>query len=87
MSASARSPLATSSFGDFLEILRSRGLHEKADLYETVLNVESFIQDVGDPLSLTVEEAIEVLEKQDEALLPPIPAGWDNFSWGRAVRE
>lgn len=87
MSASARSPLATSSFGDFLEILRSRGLNEKADLYETVLNVESFIHNVDDPLKLTVDEAIGVLEKLDEVLLPPIPAGWDNFSWGRAVRE
>ena len=86
MSASARSPLLTSSFGDFLEILKSRGLNEKADLYETVLNVESFIHNVDDPLSLTVEEMIEILEKPDEALLPPIPAGWDNFSWGSAVR-
>ncbi|MBA7540128.1 hypothetical protein ES705_32422 [subsurface metagenome] len=75
-----------SSFGDFLEILRSRGLNEKADLYETVLNVEGFIQNVDNPLNLTVEEAIGVLEKPDEALLPPIPAGWDNFSWGRAAR-
>lgn len=87
MSASAHSPLVTSSFSDFLEILKSRGLHEKADLYKTALNVECFIKNIDASLSLTVEEAIEILETPDEALLPPVPVGWDNFSWGRAIRE
>jgi len=87
LSASAHSPLVTSSFSDFLEILRSRGLHEKADLYETVLNVESFIQNIDDPMNLTVEELINLLEKPDPLFTPPAPVGWDNFAWGKAVRE
>lgn len=87
MSALAASKLLTCRLSDFLEILRSRGLNEKADLYETVLNVECFIQDIDDPLNLTVEEMIETLGRPDEAPVLPIPAGWDNFAWGRAVRE
>ena len=87
MSASARSPLVTCRLGDFLEILRSRGLHEKADFYETVLNIESFIQNIDDPMNLTVEELVNLLEKPDTPLTPPAPAGWDNFSWGRYLRE
>jgi len=87
LSASATSRLLTCKLSDFLEILRSRGLNEKADLYETVLNVEGFIQNIDDPLGLTVEEMLTILEKPDESPMLSVPAGWDNFSWGSAVRE
>ena len=88
LSASEMSPSLTfKRVGDFLEILRGRGLNKKAALYETVLNVECFIHEIDDPLNLTVGEMMELLEKPDEPITPPIPAGWDNFTWGRSALE
>lgn len=87
MSASVASPLLTYKFSDFLEILRSRGLHEKAELYKTVLDVECFIQNIDNGMNLTVDEAISIIENQEDPVMPPTPAGWNSFTWGKIVRE
>lgn len=88
MSASEQSKsLIHRKFGDFLEILRSRGLDEKAELYETVLSVECFLQDIDDPMNLTVEETISLIEKPETLPTLPVPSGWSNFYWGKAVLE
>jgi len=61
-------------------------LEKKADIYEVALNVECFIHGIDNPLSITVEEMIALLARPDEPLGLPIPAGWDNFHYGRAAR-
>lgn len=63
-SASEPSPsLIQCSFGDFLEILRTRGLDEKADSYLTIVTVECLLrQGTQDPLDLLLEDAIHIIE-------------------------
>lgn len=73
--------LTSRRFGEFLEILRSRGLNEKAELYESAVSVECFLHGIDNPMDLTVNEAIRVFS------IRPDPAGWDNTYWGKAARE
>ncbi len=80
LSASETPPSLTNRrFSEFLEILRSRGLDERAELYEAAVSVECFLNGIDNPMDLTVNEAIRVFSAR------PDPAGWDNTYWGKAA--